>query len=449
MTNGENGTSTPIKIPELGESVTEATIIDWLKAVGDRVAIGDILLELETDKVNLEVGAEAEGRLASIDREAGEDVAVGEVVGSIEPVEGGEVDTSEAPQDDGGDLAEEGVGKVAERPRDGAQRDEPPSEAGQRATPVARRMASKHSIDLSEVEGSGAGGRITKSDVQRASEAGGGAAQTDETDDSADSGRESARESGAGAGTADRRDRKPAPASAAASSDETRERMSRRRRTIAARLVESQRQAAMLTTFNDVDLSAVLDLRREHNPRLESEHGIKLGIATFFIGAAVLALREYPRLNASIDDDEIVYKHRYHIGVAVGAEEGLVVPVVRDADRMSLIEIEQRVRDLARSAREGGLGIDDLRGGTFTITNGGVFGSLLSTPILNPPEVAILGLHRFEERPVARDGQVVVRPMMYLALSYDHRLVDGREAVGFLDAIKQAVEAPVRMLLGA
>lgn len=419
--------STEIKVPEMGESVVEATVARWLKHEGEYVNVGEAVLELETEKVDLEVGAEQAGVLARIDVAEGEDVEVGDVLGVIE-----EAEVEEAEQE----PEEPAIEDKAEEPK------EPEGEAAlaveeERATPVARRMADERGVELAEVSGTGPRGRVTREDVQRYLEEREAAERRERE--------EAEREEE----PAERREAPPVPAVAPPSADrrEERVRMSRRRRTIARRLVEAQQTAAMLTTFNDVDMSAVMDLRHRRNEVFQERHGVKIGITSFFVKAAIGALKDFPELNAEIDGDEIVLKHYYDIGVAIGAEEGLVVPVLRNADRMSFAEIERAIKDFVRKADEGALSLEDLRGGTFTITNGGVFGSLLSTPILNPPQVAILGLHRIEERAVVRDGEVVVRPMMYLALSYDHRIVDGREAVQFLMRVKELIEDPEVLLL--
>lgn len=399
---------TKIVVPQLGESVVEATVGSWLKQVGESVSIGDVLVQLETDKVDVEVGAETSGVLTSIEREAGEDVEVGEVLGII---------------DSEGAAQPEAAAPPAEEPA--------PQKPAEAATPVARRIASEKGVDLAQVVGTGPRGRVTKEDVQAhveppqpepapkpprpQPESKPGAVETTVTP------------------TADKR--------------EERIRMSRRRRTIASRLVEAQQTAAMLTTFNEIDMSAVIDIRKRRQESFVKRHDIKLGFSSFFIKAAVGALKAFPRLNAEIQGDEMVIKHYYDIGMAVGAEEGLVVPVVRDADRKSYAQIEHEVKDLALKARDGTLSLEDLRGGTFTITNGGVFGSMLSTPILNPPQVGILGLHNIVERPVSVSGQVEIRPIMYVALTYDHRIVDGREAVLFLVRVKELIEDPEALLL--
>jgi len=412
-----------IRVPELGESVVEATVGEWRVAEGTAVNVGDVLVDLETDKVDVEVGADAAGVLVNIIAPAGADVAVGDVLAEIDP--------------NGAAPAESAQPASKPEPRPETAVAPPETDA---ATPVARRMASAQGVDLSQVSGSGPRGRVTKQDVathmQKAADPQAGATEAGATE--------------AGATPAPTR---PAPqrpsASPASSSDgrETRVRMSRRRRTIAGRLVEAQHTAALLTTFNEVDMGAVIALRKRRQEAFVARHGVKLGFSSFFVKAAIGALKAFPRLNAEIQGDEMVLKQYYDIGMAVGAEEGLVVPVVRNADRKSFAEIEHEVKALAGKARDGSLSLEDLRGGTFTITNGGVFGSMLSTPILNPPQVGILGLHNIVERPVALNGAVVIRPIMYLALTYDHRIVDGREAVLFLVRVKELIEDPEALLL--
>ncbi len=402
--------SNDILVPQLGESVVEATVGEWQKQVGDAVDIGDVLVSLETDKVDVEVGAETAGVLIAILKDAGEDVAVGEVIGRIET--------------NGTAVAAQPPADKATAPETAVPAGEPrPAEA---ATPVARRMAEAAGVDLTQLSGSGPRGRVTKQDV---------AAQLQQPP--------APRPQPAVA---------PPPLGSALQPEdhgrrEERLRMSRRRRTIAQRLVEAQHTAAMLTTFNEVDMSAVMDMRKRRQDAFVKRHGVKLGFSSFFVKAVVGALKAFPRLNAEIQGDEMVLKQYYDIGMAVGAEDGLVVPVIRDADRKTFAAIEQEVKALATRAADGTLSLEELRGGTFTITNGGVFGSMLSTPILNPPQVGILGLHNIVNRPVVVGEAIEVRPIMYLALSYDHRIVDGREAVQFLVRVKQLIEDPETLLL--
>lgn len=397
-----------IVVPSLGESVVEATVVEWLKKEGDAVAVGEALVRLETDKVDLEVGAEQAGVLAQIAQPQGADVQVGQVLGVLNTA--GESGAAAAPL----------VPPAAPR-------------ADDKATPVARRVAQEAGVDVSRVPGTGPGGRVTKADVQGFA------------------GQPKAEQPAAPAVAASSPPASPAPTVVSAEDGRRveRVRMSRRRQTIARRLVEAQHTAAMLTTFNEVDMSAVMDIRSRRKESFKEQHGIGLGFMSFFTKAVIAALKAFPRLNAEIENDEILTKHYYDIGVAIGAAEGLVVPVLRDADRMTFAQIEQAIKTFAQKVDQGTLTLDDLRGGTFTITNGGVFGSLLSTPILNSPQVGILGMHKIEPRPVVVNGQIVIRPMMYLALSYDHRIVDGREAVQFLVKVKQLIEDPEALLLEA
>jgi 2-oxoglutarate dehydrogenase E2 component (dihydrolipoamide succinyltransferase) len=435
-----------IVVPEVGESIVDARVAKWLRKEGDAVSIGDPLVELETDKVDLEVAATQAGVLTRIDRKDGEDVKVGEVLGVIDDAAAGALreprDTGSAP------AAQKPAASPAAAPKGAADAkvvSEPRAASEKtRSTPTARKAAEDKEVDLRRVRGSGDAGRVMLRDVQQAAAGGEGQpAPAPGTATATPARAEPAREAKA----------RPAPPLAegprrpAGERQEERVRMSKRRATIARRLVEAQSTAAMLSTFNEVDMSAVMALRERHKQGFKDRHGVGLGIASFFVKASIGALRAFPRINAEIQGDEMVLKHFYDIGVAVGASEGLVVPVLRDADQMSFAGIERQIRDFARRAEEGSLSLADLKGGTFTITNGGVFGSLLSTPILNPPQVGILGLHAIQPRPVAQNGQVVIKPMMYLALTYDHRIVDGSEAVQFLVRIKQLVEDPGALLL--
>jgi 2-oxoglutarate dehydrogenase E2 component (dihydrolipoamide succinyltransferase) len=436
--------ATAITVPELGESVLEATVSRWLKKEGDLVNVGDVLVELETDKVNLEVGAKGAGVLQKIEAPEGADVKVGDVLGRIEEKEAEPSAATQKAEEQKAEpkAAAQKVESVATREAepevakqetavqgDGQQRER---ESAPQVSPVAARLARDKNVDLSKITGTGNEGRVTKADVEMY-------LQRQDTAQVAEK----------PAPPVEGRPAQPQPPPAAATADrrEERVRMSRRRRTIAQRLLEATQTTAMLTTFNEIDMSAVMDIRKRHNEEFQKRYGIKLGFMSFFVKASISALKAFPQINAEIDGEEIVYKYYYDIGMAVGSSEGLVVPVIRDADRLSFAEIEQRIKDLVAKTEQGKLSIEDLRGGTFTITNGGVFGSLLSTPILNPPQVGILGLHKIEERPVALNGQVVIRPMMYVALSYDHRIVDGREAVQFLVHIKQVLEDPAWMLV--
>ena len=423
-----------IVVPELGESVVEARIARWLKKAGDRVEVGEPVVELETEKIDLEVSAEKGGVIKSIARQEGEDVKIGELLAVVDESAAPAAATAEskgAPEPKAAPDAKSAVptsnGSASGAPADDA-----------RATPTARRVAKDHDVNLGAVQGSGTGGRVMKQDVQAA-------LATPAADKPA------ARTAAAPAPSAAPAAARPAAAKPAGvpagSRGETRVRMTKRRETIARRLVEAQHNAAMLTTFNEVDMTAIMALRERQKESFKKRYGINLGIASFFVKAAVAALKAFPQLNAEIQGTEIVYKPYYDIGMAVGAEGGLVVPVLRNTETMAFAAVETAIREYAKKAADSTLTLEDLAGGTFTITNGGVFGSLLSTPILNPPQVAILGLHKIQDRAVAVGGQVVIRPMMYVALSYDHRIVDGREAVQFLVKIKEFIEDPGHLLL--
>jgi 2-oxoglutarate dehydrogenase E2 component (dihydrolipoamide succinyltransferase) len=435
---------TNIVVPELGESIVEARVARWLKQEGDPVALGEALVELETEKVDLEVGASHAGVLSKIERHDGEDVKIGERLGVIDDAAAGEpaartanAQPAPAPSAPAAPAvsapAAPASSVAAARAKPQASTTAAPAERP-RATPTARRVADDHAIDVAAVPGSGAAGRVTRQDVESFVKGPAGAAKAPPP------------QKGSAPAEA-KAPQPPAPSKPATTRSEERVRMSKRRATIARRLVEAQHAAAMLTTFNEVDMSVVQDLRRHRKEWFKQRFGVTLGITSFFVKAAVSALRAFPRLNAEIQGEEIVLKRYYDIGIAVGAEAGLVVPVLRDADRLSFAEIERGIKEFARKADEGTLTLEDLRGGTFTITNGGVYGSLMSTPILNPPQVGILGLHKIADRVVPVAGQPAIRPMMYLALSYDHRIVDGLEAVQFLVRIKEVVEDPLGLLL--
>ncbi|PXW65799.1 2-oxoglutarate dehydrogenase complex dihydrolipoyllysine-residue succinyltransferase [Methylobacterium sp. B4] len=442
--------ATDILVPTLGESVSEATIGRWFKKPGDTVAADEPLVELETDKVTLEVNAPAAGELGEILVKDGETVEPGAVLGSI--VEGGK----------GGKGADKGAGKSESKPAPKSAepaetktearaekgegkpaKDEPATEssasygshgdappAGGRGAdesgPAVAKLARESGIDPASLNGSGKDGRVTKGDMLAAIDKGGAKAPAQET-------------------------KAPAPPRAPSAPDdaarEERVRMTKLRQTIAKRLKSAQDNAAMLTTFNDVDMGAVMALRSQYKDIFEKKHGTKLGFMGFFTKAVIGALKDVPAVNAEIDGQDLVYKNYYHIGIAVGTDKGLVVPVVRDADDLSIAGIEKKISGFGKKAREGKLSIDEMQGGTFTITNGGIYGSLMSTPILNAPQSGILGMHRIEERPVVRGGKIEARPMMYLALSYDHRIVDGKEAVTFLVRVKEALEDPARLVL--
>jgi 2-oxoglutarate dehydrogenase E2 component (dihydrolipoamide succinyltransferase) len=417
---------TDVTVPSLGESITEATLGQWLKQPGDAVAADEPLASLETDKVAIEVNAPAAGVMGEQLVAEGDNVSVGAVIARIE---NGSAAAPGAPAEAAAAGGQAEGGDIELREDEGEE-----GEEGGHLTlsPAVRRVVLEHGLDPSRIKGTGKDGRLTKDDVLAAARA------------LKESGRTTAPPppvtNGAG----------PAVTAAPAPAGERREervRMTRLRQTIASRLKEAQNTAAMLTTFNDVDMSAVMEARGRYKDLFEKKHGIRLGFMSFFVKASTLALRDIPAVNASIEGDEIVYRHYADVSVAVSAPQGLVVPVIRDADKMSFAEVEKTIADFGKRAKDGNLKLEEMRGGTFTITNGGVFGSLMSTPILNPPQSGVLGMHRIEERPVVRDGQVVVRPMMYLALSYDHRIVDGREAVTFLVRIKEALEDPMRLLI--
>jgi 2-oxoglutarate dehydrogenase E2 component (dihydrolipoamide succinyltransferase) len=427
--------SVEIKVPTLGESIVEATVGKWMKQEGETVAAGEPLVELETDKVNMEVAATGSGVLQSIVKREGDTVGIGEILALVG---GAGAAASPAPQAAAPAApAEAPAAPAASAPA--AADDEGASTDGGRSTPLARRIAAEHGLDVAQIKGTGPNGRVTRDDVNAHLEQqqGGGTPA-------------SAPQAAAPAATpAAAPAPKPAASapSTAAGRPEERVKMSRRRQTIARRLVEAQQTAAMLTTFNEIDMTAIMEVRKRRRDAFKERNGIGLGFMSFFTKAVVGALKAFPRLNAEIQGDEMILKRYYDIGIAVGAEEGLVVPVVRDADRLSFAEIERQIAGLAEKARKNALSLSELQGGTFTITNGGIFGSLLSTPILNTPQVGILGMHSIQQRPVAIDGQVVIRPMMYVALSYDHRIVDGSEAVRFLVRIKELAEDPESLLL--
>jgi 2-oxoglutarate dehydrogenase E2 component (dihydrolipoamide succinyltransferase) len=446
-----------ITVPALGESVTEATVGQWFKKPGDAVAADEPLVELETDKVTVEVPAPTAGVLADIKVAQGATVAVGAVLGSINEGAGG---ARSKPRSEGRAAPSKPIttpmaGATA-TPRSAPPSKPPPPRApaaaspsdgkgGMPPAPAARKMMEEKGIAEADVQGSGRRGQVLKEDVIAAAAAPKPAAAESKPEAPAAPAEAVAYAPMATAPVPMQQMRAPSVANDAAR--EERVRISRLRQTIARRLKDAQNTAAMLTTFNDVDMSAVIKLRNEYKDLFERRHRVKLGFMGLFVKACVQALREVPAVNAEIDGQDIVYKNYYHIGVAVGTDRGLVVPVVREADRMSLAEIEAAIADFGRRAREGKLTIEEMQGGTFTITNGGVYGSLLSTPILNAPQSGILGMHRIEERAVVRGGQIVARPMMNLALTYDHRIVDGKDAVTFLVRVKECLEDPQRFLL--
>ncbi len=390
-----------LKVPSLGESITQATIGAWLKREGEAVQVDEPIVEVESEKATVAVPAPAAGVLRKVLRQSGDTVSVGEVIAELE---------------EGPAQAARGNGPLAPSPRENRLRRTPPS---------ARRLMAEHGLPPETVRGSGPSGQVRKEDVVRALEA----------------------------PSLPQPLRAPAPAQASTKPPGERERlipMTPLRRTVARRLLEAQQNAAILTTFNEIDLSAVIALREKHGEAFRAKHGVKLGFMSFFVKASIEGLRAFPAVNAEVRGEAILFKDHYDIGVAVGGGKGLVVPVVRDADQLSFAEIEEAVAGLAKKARENRITMDDLAGGTFTISNGGIYGSLLSTPILNPPQSGILGLHKIEKRAVVSEGdQVVVRPMMYVALSYDHRIVDGREAVSFLVKVKECIEDPERILIEA
>ncbi|MFZ9857543.1 MAG: 2-oxoglutarate dehydrogenase complex dihydrolipoyllysine-residue succinyltransferase [Roseiflexaceae bacterium] len=395
--------SSEIKVPVLGESIVEGTLARWHKKVGDSINAGDVLADLETDKVNVEVTATETGTITALLKAEGDSVAVGEVIATIGAGTGTTTTPTPTP--------------VAQPAADNHEPAIPSNTTP--ATPVARNVAAESGVDLSAVSGSGPSGRITKQDVINATQQKSAAPVATQT----------------------------APTVNASERREERVKMTRRRQTIAQRLVQAQQTAAMLTTFNEVDLSRVMDIRKRKKDSFKEQNGVGLGFMSFFTKATISALKAYPAVNAEIQNDEIVYKHYYDIGIAVSTDDGLVVPVLRDADTLPFAGIEKGIETLAKKARENKLAINDLMGGTFTITNGGVFGSLMSTPILNAPQSGILGMHKIQERPVVVNGQIVVRPMMYIALSYDHRIIDGSTAVRFLVHIKDMLEDPDSLLL--
>ncbi len=437
-----------VKVPSVGESVREALLAEWYRKDGDFVKKDDVIFVIETDKVTLEVSAEADGVL-KIAVPAGETVPVETVVATIDeearPAAGapevsrGEDAPAAARRMAGKEEVERGAAPSSAQSREPAPKDAPSAdgEGGALLSPSIRSLIEEKNVDLSRLQGTGPGGRITKGDILLYLE-------SSEPDESVpvkplEPGRSATPAAGPkGAGGRE---------AFVAGEPVTREPMSRIRRRIAERLLESKRNTAMLTTFNEIDMSAVQAIRSRFKDAFRQKHGVSLGMMSFFVKASIAALRDYPELNAFIEGDDIVYHHYYHICIAIGAERGLVTPVIRHADQMGFAELERAIVDYAAKARENRLGIRELEGGSFTITNGGVYGSLLSTPILNPPQSGILGMHKIEDRPVAIGGQIVIRPMMYVALSYDHRIVDGRAAVSFLKRIKEIVETPERIML--
>lgn len=411
-----------IKAPQFPESIADGEVATWHVAVGDSCQRDQVLVDIETDKVVLEVVAPADGKVTAIHKQEGDTVLAEEVLGEFEPGE-----EADRPEDEAPEEAAEQPEKSSEKSSE--QGTEAPVDSGEvPASPAARKLAEENKIDVASIEGTGKGGRITKEDVVKAVAAVEG--------QSAPAGERTAQASGDQAPTTggDRIERRVP--------------MTRLRASIARRLVDAQQTAAMLTTFNEIDMQAIMDLRSRYKEDFAKMHnGTRLGFMSFFIRASVEALKRFPAVNASIDGNDIVYHGYQDIGVAVGTPRGLVVPVIRDADSLTIAELEEQVRDFGTKAQDGKLSIDEMTGGTFTISNGGTFGSLLSTPILNPPQTGILGMHKIQDRPMAVNGEVVIRPMMYVALSYDHRLIDGQEAVRFLVTLKDFLEEPARILL--
>lgn len=471
--------SVELKVPSFGESVTEAYLGDWLKNEGDTVDQDEPVVVLETDKVTAELPAPTAGTITKILKKSGDTAEVGEVIGYMEAGEGSAAASSGAAgaddrsaddekadanaasgngsgsTDGAGDGDEEGSKKSDEREparasgasgpdqkkaSDGNKADGESGNGEVRVMPAAGRLLAEHDLAATDVPASGPGGRLLKEDVLAYLEGRKGSGR------SAGNGAANESRESSTSGTGDGPKATPSP-DVAGSRETERVTMTRIRQRIASRLVESQQTAALLTTFNEIDMSEVMALRKTYQEKFVDAYGVKLGFMSFFVKAAIEALKLIPAVNASIDGDEVVYHHYHDIGIAVGGGRGLVVPVIRNAERLSLAEIESTIGDFAKRAKENKLEIDELQGGTFTISNGGVYGSLLSTPIVNPPQSGILGLHGIQERPVARDGEVVIRPMMYVALTYDHRLIDGRESVTFLKRIKECVESPSRILL--
>lgn len=410
--------ATEILVPVLGESITEATLGEWLKQPGEPVAADEPVASLETDKVSVEVPAPVAGVMGAHAVAVGDTVNVGALIGTIEAGSGA---AAPAPAAATPAPAPATAGQQAPA----APAAEPAGEAAAALSPAVRRAVLEHGVDPATITGTGKDGRITKEDVIAAA-----------------SSKPAATPAAAPAPAATT----AAPAASGGRKEE-RVRMTRLRQTVARRLKDAQNTAALLTTFNDVDMTAVIEARTKYKDLFEKKHGVRLGFMGFFVKAATMALKDIPAVNAQIDGDEIVYHDYADISVAVSAPQGLVVPVIRDADQMSVAQVEKTIGDFGKRAKDGTLKMEEMKGGTFTISNGGVFGSLMSTPIINPPQSAVLGLHRIEDRPVVRDGQIVIRPMMYLALSYDHRLIDGREAVTFLVALKNAIEDPTRLLI--
>ena len=440
--------ATDVAVPALGESITEGTLAQWLKKPGEAVAADEPIATLETDKVSVDVPSPSAGVLSETLVKEGDTVAVGAVIARIDEqaTAGAAAPAASSPTKEAADASTNPAGAGENPQLRGTEHAPEPAQPGSdedhvtTLSPAVRRAVLEHHVDPSKIRGTGKDGRLTKDDVLAAAEAQKSGGPVHEPEARAPSPAPAAPPAAAPAAA-------PVQAKATGERHEERVKMTRLRQTIAHRLKEAQNTAALLTTFNDVDMSAVIEARAKYKDLFEKKHGIRLGFMGFFVKAVALAAKDVPSVNAKIEGDEIVYHDYLDVSVAVSAPKGLVVPVVRNADRMSFAEIEKTIADFGKRAKEGTLTMDDMSGGTFTISNGGVFGSLLSTPIINPPQSAVLGMHRIEERPVVKDGQIVARPMMYLALSYDHRLVDGREAVTFLVRVKEAIEDPTRLLI--
>ena len=417
MSITETSTIVEVKVPQLSESITEATLLTWHKQVGETVAEGENLIDIETDKVVLELPAAKSGVLTKISKVNGEKVSSNEVIAQIDT--GAKPKTTPSPSmgalKAGSPLTAKADAELTQDRGEGEKSAAPTFASA--ASPSVRKLARQNEVDAANLQGTGSGGRVTKEDVL------------------------SAKQQPALASS------KPAVTAPAGNRPEQRVPMTRIRQRIAERLLQSQQNAAILTTFNEVNMQPVIDLRNHYKDAFEKKHGIKLGFSSFFVKAAVLALQKFPIINASVDGTDIIYHGYFDIGIAIGSERGLVVPIIRDADKLSFADIEKQIVDFGARAKVGKLAMEELTGGTFTVSNGGVFGSMLSTPIINPPQSAILGIHATKDRPVAENGQVVIRPMNYLAVSYDHRIIDGREAVQFLTAIKEVLEYPGRVLL--
>lgn len=413
--------SVEIKVPTLPESVSDATVAKWYKKEGERIERDENLVDLETDKVMLEVPAPASGVLKEISVSEGDTVSEGQLLAVISEGEGKKEEKEEEKEEEEKEEKKKEEEKEKEEKEEKAEKEEK-KEKIEDLSPAVRRLIAEKEIDISEISGTGKGGRVTKEDVEKFIE------------EEKKKPKEKKKEEKKAPGVSEEREEKRVP-------------MSRLRARIAERLLQAQHEAAILTTFNEVNMKPVMDLRAKYKKQFEEEHGIRLGFMSFFTKAVVEALKRFPAVNASIDDKDIIYHNYYDIGIAVGSERGLVVPIVRNADILSMADIEKQIKDYGMRAKDGKLTMEEMTGGTFTITNGGVFGSMLATPIINPPQTAILGMHNIVDRPVVEEGEIVIRPIMYLALSYDHRIIDGRESVLFLRTVKELLQDPARILL--